>query len=341
MEINLEKFTHRVSIVIPVYRGSDVLSGLIEEIANHYFIANGLKLTSNGNLFEIIEVILVHDCGPDDSDQIMRELDKKYEKIRLVWLSRNFGQHPATMAGMASSRGDWIVTMDEDGQQDPKYIGDFLDCAIENNVKVVYASPINSAPHGALRNTASKFAKWISGQLLTSDDIARFNSFRLIMGESGRAVAAYGGSGVYLDAALTWVTGASSTCRVELRGESRPSSYTFKTLLAHFGRLVISTGARPLRVISILGGLISTFGFGLSLYLLWQNLSGGVVPAGWTSSMVATLLIGGLTILAIGIIAEFLGAVLRLSIGKPLYLIVNDPELGPLGNRKNSENINK
>ena len=78
----------------------------------------------------------------------MRELEQEYPFVRSVWLSRNFGQHAATLAGMASSGGDWIVTLDEDGQHDPSYIGAMLDVALDEQASVVYARPVNPAPHG-------------------------------------------------------------------------------------------------------------------------------------------------------------------------------------------------
>ncbi|MBC7630261.1 glycosyltransferase, partial [Aeromicrobium sp.] len=89
---------HTVSIVIPVYRGSAHLPSLLEEIA----LLTEAQSTPAGHTFEVTELILVHDCGPDHSDRVIREANDAYEWVRPVWLSRNFGQHPATIAGMAS-----------------------------------------------------------------------------------------------------------------------------------------------------------------------------------------------------------------------------------------------
>jgi undecaprenyl-phosphate 4-deoxy-4-formamido-L-arabinose transferase len=74
-------------------------------------------VTPDGNAARVVEVVLVHDHGPDDSARVMRELASKHDWVRTVWLSRTYGQHAATLAGMSSSDGDWIVTVDEDGQQ--------------------------------------------------------------------------------------------------------------------------------------------------------------------------------------------------------------------------------
>src|SRR5665647_3028983 len=117
---------HRVSIVIPVYQGEHTLTALVKEIA----LLTVPTPTANGHEFQVVELLLVNDHGPDRSDEVIRELAAAHDFIRPVWLSRNFGQHPATLAGMASSSGDWIVTMDEDGQHDPADIGNFLDVAL-------------------------------------------------------------------------------------------------------------------------------------------------------------------------------------------------------------------
>src|SRR5664279_5536740 len=189
---------HRVSIVIPVYQGELTLGALVQEIAP----LTVPTLTAAGNQFQVTEVLLVHDRGPDRSDEVIRQLAAAHDFIRPVWLSRNFGQHPATLAGMASSSGDWIVTMDEDGQHDPSDIGGFLDVALSQGSQLVYADPVNTPPHNMLRNGTSRLAKWVFSTFLTGNSDGVFQSYRLVLGEIGRSVAAYAGSGVYLDVAI-------------------------------------------------------------------------------------------------------------------------------------------
>ena len=119
------------------------------------------QVTAGGHSYRIAEILLVHDCGPDRSDVVIRELAAASTAIRPVWLSRNFGQHAATLAGMASAGGDWIVTIDEDGQHSPTDIPYFLDTALREQATVVYGEPTNVAPHGWFRNSASKATKWV------------------------------------------------------------------------------------------------------------------------------------------------------------------------------------
>jgi len=320
--------THRVSIVIPVYQGEHTLGPLVAEIAR----LTAPTLTAAGHEFEVTELLLVHDRGPDRSDEVIRKLAAAHDFIRPVWLSRNFGQHPATLAGMASSSGDWIVTMDEDGQHDPADIGDFLDVALTEGAQLVYADPVNRPPHNMLRNGSSRLAKWVFSSFLTGKSDITFQSYRMVMGEIGRSVAAYAGSGVYLDVAMGWVAGPAAACPVQLRNEGeRRSGYSTRALLSHFVHLVLSSGTRTLRLVSALGLLFGMLGIAVALYLLIVRLISNTTPQGWTSTMVVVLVSTGAILFSLGVIAEYLGVAVNMAMGKPLYLIVGDPKDGPLG----------
>lgn len=321
---------HRVSVVIPVYGGELTLGRVVEEIA----VYAEPSLSPDGYRFQVVEALLVYDNGHDQSDATIRDLARRYPFVRPVWLSRNFGQHPATLAGMASSSGDWIVTLDEDGQHDPKDIAAFLDTALREDAQLVYAEPTNPPPHSAFRNLTSKAAKWLFATVLAGGATASFQSYRLMLGEVGRSVAAYAGAGVYLDVAMQWVAGPPAVCPVELREEGdRRSGYSVRRLLSHFWRLVLSSGTRGLRMVSVLGVVFAGAGLLYALYLLVARTS-GEVPQGWTSTMVVVLLSTGAVLFSLGVIAEYIGVAVNMAMGKPPYLIVGDPADGPLGDRR-------
>ena len=312
----------QLSVVIPVYQGEDTLPALISELE----ALTEDQLTPEGRPFRIQEVLLVWDRGPGRSDETLRRLADRFEFIRPIWLSRNFGQHAATLAGMTSSGGDWIVTMDEDGQHDPAYIGVMLDCAYDSQAQLVFAEPTNQPPHSGLRNFASKSVKKVFAAALAEGGFAEFNSYRLILGEIGRSVAAYTGNGVYLDVALSWVVADVATCPVISREEGRPASnYSYKRLFSHFGRLMVSSGTRPLFFVSWLGILFVLMGAVVSIWVLYQRITGELVIAGWASTFIALMLIGGAVLLSLGIIAQYVGAATNMSLGRPLYVVVRDP----------------
>jgi undecaprenyl-phosphate 4-deoxy-4-formamido-L-arabinose transferase len=226
------------------------------------------------------------------------------------------------------------VTLDEDGQHNPADIGAMLDVAMRRQASVVYAQPTNEPPHGALRNLASRGAKWTVDRLVGGESSSAFNSFRLMLGEVARGVGAYAGAGVYLDVALGWIAGDVATCPVELREEGRrESGYTLRTLASHFWRMVLTSGTRLLRLVSVLGVAFGLLGALFALVLGVIRLTGSVPVAGWTSVMVVVLVGTGAVLFSLGIVAEYLGVAVNMAMGKPLYLITSDPVDGPLGRR--------
>lgn len=313
---------HRVSLVIPVYQGAHTLPTLVKEIAP----LTHQQSTPNGNCFVICEVLLVHDCGPDSSDRTMEDMGAQYSFVQPVWLSRNYGQHAATLAGMASATGDWVVSIDEDGQQDPADIGRMLDSALESSLQLVYAQPTNPPPHGWLRNALSRTAKTISTRLLGNSAIGRFNSFRLVDGEIARTLAAYCGNGVYLDVGLFWVTGRIGHCPIRLRNElARPSGYSYFKLFGHFWNLILTTGTRPLRLITLVGFGSMILAFAIAAYALYGKLYGQVPVQGWASILIVVAFFSGSILTALGVIAEYLAVTMGIVMGKPLYVVSTKP----------------
>jgi polyisoprenyl-phosphate glycosyltransferase len=311
---------HRISIVIPVYRGEITLPTLIGEITPLTLE----QLTPNGLRYLISEVLLVHDCGPDRSDIVLGTLGCIYAFVRPVWLSRNFGQHAATMAGMASATGDWVVTLDEDGQQDPLDIASMLDKAVSASLQLVYAQPTNQPPHGWLRNTLSRTAKAIANKLLGCNQVGKFNSYRLVDGEIARTLAAYCGNGVYLDVGLFWIAGRIGHCPVRLRREmTRPSGYSYVKLIAHFWNLILTTGTRPLRLITLMGFGSLFLAIVISCYALYGKFLLDSPVQGWTSLLIVVSFFSGATLTSLGVIAEYLAVTMGIVMGKPLYVVTS------------------
>lgn len=312
----------RISLVIPVYAGERTLPDLIAEVERF----TQPQVTPKGNLFVVSEVLLVHDCGPDRSDVAIASLAEKYSFVRPVWLSRNYGQHAATMAGMASATGDWVVTMDEDGQHDPAHVPAMLDIGLDQSLQLVYAQPTNAAPHGFVRNFFSRAAKSISTRLLGNRTIGRFNSFRLIDGEIARTLSAYCGNGVYLDVGLFWIVGRVGHCPLLLREEfGRPSGYNFLSLVRHFWRLVVTTGTRPLRLITLMGFVSIVVALCFAAYAVYEKLTGQVQVEGWASLAVVVAFFAGVILTALGVIAEYLAVTMGIAMGKPLYVVSSKP----------------
>ncbi|MGW4368257.1 glycosyltransferase [Nocardia takedensis] len=322
---------HAVSVVVPVYRGEDTIGALVAEL--HEMTAQAR--TPSGAPFLVEEIVLVHDNGPDRSDVVLLELARTYPEVRTVWLSRNFGQDAATIAGMAAARGDWIVTMDEDGQHDPAFIGEFLDAALAERADLVYSKPSNTRPHGLLRNLTSRGAKLVLATIFAFPDSTRFESYRLIRGDIGRQLAEVASNGVYLDVALTWVVGRVAQVPVRLRAEGREESgYNYRRLFSLFWKMVLCSGTRGLRLVSMLGVTLALGGVIMAGVVVYEALStDDWAPEGWASTIVVLLLCSGAVLFSLGLIAEYLGVALHILVGKPLYLTVRTPTPRPAESR--------
>lgn len=319
---------HGISVVVPVYRGEHTIRGLVAELVRF----TEPTATPGGALFVVEEIILVHDNGPDRSDVVMQELAREHDVVRPLWLSRNFGQDAATIAGMSAARADWIVTMDEDGQHDPRFLAAFLDTALTERADLVYSRPTNTRPHGFLRNLTSRGAKVVLATVFAFPDSTRFESYRLIRGDIGRQLADVASNGVYLDVALTWVVDSVAQAPVELRAEGREESgYNYRRLFSLFWKMVLCTGTRGLRLVSMLGVTLAAIGAIIAGVVVYSALTtDNWAPEGWASIIVVLLLCSGATLFSLGLIAEYLGVALHILVGKPLYLTVDSPRPRPV-----------
>jgi glycosyltransferase involved in cell wall biosynthesis len=311
-----QPLTQTVSVVVPVYLAGPALVATVDEVlgaAASFDVGPQVR-------FELDELILVVDnpgLAVEDRNAV-QALEQRDPRIRTIWLTRNFGQHAATVAGIVSTNGDWVVTMDEDGQHDPVQIPRMARTAAAENTPLVYARPTNPPPHGVLRNVASAVAKMIFR--LLSGAREGFHSFRLMEGSIARSACAYIGESVYLDVAMRWSFGEPASCPMRMRDELAHSSYRLRQLLSHFWRMVLSTGTRPLRLIAFGGVLVALVGIAAAVFVIEQRLTGAFHAPGWASVMVVLLILDGGLLITLAVVAEYVGFAVRNSIGKPLYV---------------------
>jgi polyisoprenyl-phosphate glycosyltransferase len=321
-----EPLTQTVSVVVPVFLAGSALLATVDELLE---AARSFALGDNVQL-QLDEVVLVVDNPglPTAEREAVIDLEGRDGRIRAIWLTRNFGQHAATVAGIVSTNGDWVISMDEDGQHDPAQIPRMVRTAAASNAPLVYAKPTNPPPHGRFRNAASFVAKrvfrWLSG---ARED---FHSFRLMEGSIARSACAYIGESVYLDVAMRWSCGEPASCPMPMRDELGRSSYRMRQLLSHFWRMVLSTGTRPLRLIAVAGVGVALAGIGVAAFVVEQRVTGALHTPGWTSVMLAMLILDGGLLITLAVVAEYVGFAVRNSIGKPLYVKAEHAEVRAL-----------
>jgi glycosyltransferase involved in cell wall biosynthesis len=319
-----------VSAVVPVYAGAQHLRAVVVELERmrDKWLAQGAPMT-------LAEVILVNDGAIDESPEIIDQLVRERSWITGVHLSRNFGQHPATIAGILNSSGDWIVTLDEDLQHPPSRIEDLLREAARADQDVVYANPKHGA-HRSFRDLASILFKWLIAKLSGNPAVRHFNSFRLIRGSIARAAASVCGHETYLDVALGWFTQRIGIVQMDLRDDRTLSGgktgYPTSMLISHARRLLMSSQAGVFPFSGALGALVFagslSFAGALAIWALLYGESVSVV--GWSLLIATTAAFGGLITFLLGLALEHLVSMSLSAHGKPTFFSVQRSDIAVL-----------
>jgi glycosyltransferase involved in cell wall biosynthesis len=233
----LEKLT--LSAVIPVYRGENFLADLLKELDDFK-----RKLHRGDFSIQLEEVIFVDDCSIDNSLHILKDLQQKYAWVRVIEMKKNSGQHAATVIGMRESKGDWIVTMDEDLQHRPQDILALWDESHSAGSDLIYALPFRSVHQSLIKNQSSKLIKKFISKITFKKEVNYFNSFRMLKRALVLRALDQFSKKDYLDVILLNHTDKISVVSldlVDIRSMSRQASgYSFFKLLFHAKRMIFS-----------------------------------------------------------------------------------------------------
>ena len=313
-----------LSVVVPVYQGGRFLEELTARLGEVRSDLESLKAP-----IRLGEVIFVDDGAKDDSGVVLSRLEKAHGWIRVVTLSKNFGQHPATIAGILHASGDWVASLDEDLQHRPGDLVSLLKHAIRAGLDVVYASPRGDVHGSRYRDLGSRGFKRVVGRLVGNPFIPLFNSYRMMRGSIARAAAAVCGTDPYFDIALCWFTSRIGSLRLELRDrrflEQKESGYSLRALVRHGGRMLSSSEMRFLRLGAGIGLLALAGSVFLSLVVVGVKiLRPEVIEArGWVSLVLLISFFGGLSSLLVGILVELMTNLVIRAKGKPAFFVVD------------------
>jgi len=302
-----------ISIVSPVYRAEKILPILVSEI--------NLVMERIGKDYEII---LVDDRSPDNSWEVMKVLSSQNPKIKSIRLSRNFGQHSAIFAGLTKAKGDWVVVMDCDMQDQPKEIAKLYKKALEGYDIVL----------GQRENRKDKFLKKLSSKLF-------YKVFNYLSG--GQFNNEIGNFGIYkkkvIDSILNindyikffplfinWVGFKSTSIPIEHSSrEEGKSSYSISRLLKLAFNVIISFSDKPLRLFINFGLGISILSFILGIYYLYLAVTHRITQPGFSSLILSIWFLSGIIISCIGIVGVYLGKTFDQAKNRPTFII--DEEL--------------
>ena len=299
-----------ISAIVPVYRSAPILPELY------------IRLTEAlSKIADRYEIILVEDCGGDESWAEIERLAAKDERVRGIRMSRNYGQHNALLCGIRAARYEVIVTLDDDLQNPPEEIGKLV-ARLGDDVDVVYGTP-DQEQHGFLRDQGSRITKLALQSAMSAETARNVSSFRAFKTRIREAFAAYRGPFVSIDVLLTW--GSTRFAHVRVRHEPRQagaSSYTFRMLVTHALNMMTGFSTLPLQIASLIGFLFTLFGFGILVIVLATYLiNGGSSVPGFAFLASIIAIFSGAQLFALGVIGEYLARMHFRSMDRPTYLV--------------------
>lgn len=293
----------KVSYVIPCYCSAKMIRDVVEEITD----------TMKGLHQYNYEIILVNDSSPDNTFDVIRELSLENENVIGVNLAKNFGQHAALMAGFHQVSGDIIVCLDDDGQTPANEVDKLLAC-IEKGSDVVYAS-YEHKQHSNFRNWGSRVnGKMTEVMLGKPKDLSVTSYFavrRYVVDEILRYEHCYP---YVIGLVLRSTNNICNVSVVHREREIGKSGYTFGKLLSLWINGFTSFSVKPLRVATYLGVVSAACGFFYLIYTIVRYFMFRATPMGWSSLVTIVLVLGGMILVVLGMIGEYIGR---------LYMCVN------------------
>jgi undecaprenyl-phosphate 4-deoxy-4-formamido-L-arabinose transferase len=297
-----------LSVVIPVYRSAATLPQLLAR----------LRAVLDGTGLDY-EIVCVEDGSPDDSWRALEALRRQRpDRVVLVQLMRNFGQHNALMCGFRHARGQHVVTMDDDLQHPPEEVPKLLAAIKAADFDVVYGV-YDTKRHGSWRNLGSLVVNAFYRAVFRLP--IRVTAFRIMRRPLVESILSYTLNFTYIDGLLAWNTQRIGQVTVEHQPRAKGrSGYSLGKLVVLALNLFTNFSLLPLQLVSLCGFVVAMAGFAAALYYLVQYLLHQVVVPGYASIIIAVLVLGGLQLLSLGIVGEYLGR-LHLNVNrKPQYV---------------------
>ena len=299
----------KLSICIPVYNGADTIGKLVE------------KLQETFKIYEV-EIVMANDGSRDNSSEVCQKLVENYSNCRFIDLRRNNGEHNAVMCTLNYCTGDYAVIIDDDLQNPPEEILKLLE-EIQKGYDVVY-SKYHQKKHHWFRNFGSKINDIFATWLLENPKNLYLCSFKIINRAVINEIIKYKGPFPYIDGLILRCTSNISSVFVQHNARtSGKSNYTLSKLIHLWLSMFVNFSIKPMRAMMGIGGLVMLSSVVLAIYFIIDKILNPEIVSGWTSLMVILLFLGGVQILFLGLIGEYIGKNYLDQNGTPQFTVKN------------------
>jgi glycosyltransferase involved in cell wall biosynthesis len=294
-----------LSVVVPVFNNSKGIEALYDALASFFQT-------------DTTEFIFVDDFSQDSSWEELKKLRIKDQRVKIIRLAKNFGQHAASLCGFAHSTGTFVLTIDDDLEVLPNEFQKLIDHQKATNAQVVY---------GEYRHQESTFKRLLKGVYKLASKLegakkGRGSSFRLINGEIARKLANNHKQFVFIDEFLLWYTDLVEFVPIQNNPSPlRKSRYKTKGLINTTANVIMYSTAIPLKAVTFTGFSLAAVNFLIGIFFLRKYLIDKIEVQGYTSLIISILFSTGLIIFCIGVIAQYMRAILTNLNNAPTYYI--------------------
>lgn len=301
----------KISFVIPCYRSANTITKVVDEIKSEM----AAKRPADD-----YEIVLVNDCSPDNVWDVIEKLAETENNVIGINLAKNFGQHSALLAGYGKCSGEYVVSLDDDGQAPLDSLNDLI-AKLEEGYDVVYAYY-----HEIKQNLFRRFGSWMAGLMgkfmLDPPKDMKGSSFYVARGFVIREMCNYKNAFPYLVGLVLRTT--RKIAWVETNHRSRlqgTSGYSFVRLLGLWLNGFTAFSVKPLRLSTFLGFFFAFLGFAFTILVVVRRLLGLTTVDGWSTIIALILIIGGLILMMLGLIGEYIGRIYICINDSPQYVI--------------------
>jgi glycosyltransferase involved in cell wall biosynthesis len=287
------------SVIIPVYRSEQIIEKTIQRIVE----------VSEKEGFNL-ELVLVNDGSPDNSWSIIENAAKKDARLKAINLLKNYGQHTAVYCGIKESKGDFIITMDDDLQNPPEELHHLIS-KINEGYDLVFAE-FNQKMHAGFRKLGTRIIAYLNNKIFGKPKELKLTNFRIFTRATANRVIAYRTNYPYIPGLL--LMSASKMANVKTEHHKREvgsSNYTLMRILTLVARLLFNYSSYPLKIVSGAGIIISLLSFFAGVFFIAKSVILGVEVQGWTTIVALLSFLCGFILIMLGIMGEYLARIMN------------------------------
>lgn len=300
----------KISFVIPCYKSEHTIETVVEEVVG---ICDQLGYQ--------YEIITVNDCSPDNLLSKLMGMAEKNDSIKVIDLAKNFGQHSAMMAGANCSSGGYVVFLDDDGQCPVKELDRMLKPLIDGEADITIAR-YGKKEQSAFKNLCSNINEFVAKVMIDKPSDIQLGNFIAIKRYVVDEMCKYTGSYPYISGLLIRSSGRIKNVQMRERKRLRGgTTYTISKLFSLWINSFTAFSIKPLRFATMLGCFVALSGFIYGLVIIVRYMFSSITVDGWCSIMVVLLVVGGMILIVLGIIGEYIGRIYMCISNKPQYVI--------------------